>query len=121
MRLLTSTSLSIEQVARRLGYSDSSSFRRAFQGWTDLTKGLPGPAQRPRWLGGRAAWNQRPPGHGPHIRAHARPLIGGSPAAPALTFRAWRRSVTAWRGPFPHGWTPSSSRESRRRSSSIRI
>jgi AraC-like DNA-binding protein len=39
IRLLTSTSLSIEQVARRLGYSDSSSFRRAFQGWTDTTPG----------------------------------------------------------------------------------
>lgn len=39
IRLLTVTSLSIEQIARRLGYADASSFRRAFQGWTDTTPG----------------------------------------------------------------------------------
>ena len=37
IRLLTGTVLSVEQVARRLGYADSSSFRRAFQAWTDST------------------------------------------------------------------------------------
>ncbi len=39
IRLLTGTALSIEQIARRLGYADPSSFRRAFQGWTDTTPG----------------------------------------------------------------------------------
>lgn len=34
IRLLTATSLSVEQVAQRLGYADASSFRRAFQSWT---------------------------------------------------------------------------------------
>jgi AraC-like DNA-binding protein len=35
IRLLTCTALSVEQVGRQLGYSDASSFRRAFYGWTD--------------------------------------------------------------------------------------
>lgn len=35
IRLLTSTSLSVEQIGRQLGYADASSFRRAFHGWTD--------------------------------------------------------------------------------------
>lgn len=34
IRLLSSTTLSVEQVARRLGYADASSFRRAFSAWT---------------------------------------------------------------------------------------
>lgn len=37
MRLLATTALSVEQIARRLGYADASSFRRAFGGWTDST------------------------------------------------------------------------------------
>ncbi len=36
-RLLTATSLSVEQIAQRLGYADASSFRRAFQSWTGAT------------------------------------------------------------------------------------
>jgi len=39
IRLLTTTALSIEQISGRLGYADASSFRRAFQGWTDTTPG----------------------------------------------------------------------------------
>jgi AraC-like DNA-binding protein len=39
IRLLTTTSLPIEQVTRRLGYSDPRSFRRAFQGWTGSSPG----------------------------------------------------------------------------------
>ncbi|MGB6058621.1 MAG: AraC family transcriptional regulator [Microthrixaceae bacterium] len=35
VRLLTSTTLSVEQIARQLGYADASGFRRAFHGWTD--------------------------------------------------------------------------------------
>jgi AraC-like DNA-binding protein len=37
IRLLTATELSVEQIATRLGYADASSFRRAFQAWTDAT------------------------------------------------------------------------------------
>lgn len=37
IRLLTGTALSLEQVSIRLGYADASSFRRAFQSWTDST------------------------------------------------------------------------------------
>ena len=33
VRLLDSTTLSIEQIARRLGYAEASSFRRAFSTW----------------------------------------------------------------------------------------
>lgn len=33
VRLLDSTTLSIEQIARRLGYAEASSFRRAFSAW----------------------------------------------------------------------------------------
>lgn len=36
-RLLSTTALSIEDVARRLGYADARSFRRAFQTWTGTT------------------------------------------------------------------------------------
>ena len=34
IRLLTSTTLPVEQIAHRLGYADSGSFRRAFHSWT---------------------------------------------------------------------------------------
>jgi AraC-like DNA-binding protein len=39
LRLLGTTSLSVEQIAARLGYADASSFRRAFQAWTATTPG----------------------------------------------------------------------------------
>lgn len=39
LRLLATTSLTVEQVADRLGYADASSFRRAFQVWTATTPG----------------------------------------------------------------------------------
>lgn len=39
VRLLTSTTLTVEQVARRLGYAEASGFRRAFQSWTGTTPG----------------------------------------------------------------------------------
>lgn len=38
-RLLTTTTQSVEQVARRLGYADARSFRRAFHAWTGTTPG----------------------------------------------------------------------------------
>lgn len=38
-RLLRTTSLSLDQLAERLGYSDSSNFSRAFQKWTGMTPG----------------------------------------------------------------------------------
>jgi AraC-like DNA-binding protein len=38
-RLLNTTSLSVAQVADRLGYADASSFSRAFQKWTSTTPG----------------------------------------------------------------------------------
>jgi len=34
VRLVTTTTLTSEQIADRLGYSDASNFRRAFHGWT---------------------------------------------------------------------------------------
>ncbi|MFL6171452.1 MAG: AraC family transcriptional regulator [Marmoricola sp.] len=39
VRLLNTTSLSVAQVADRLGYADASSFSRAFQKWTSTTPG----------------------------------------------------------------------------------
>jgi AraC-like DNA-binding protein len=39
IRLLQTTSLSVAQVARRLGYADASSFSRAFQKWTSASPG----------------------------------------------------------------------------------
>lgn len=38
-RLLRTTSLSLDQLADRLGYSDASNFSRAFQKWTGMTPG----------------------------------------------------------------------------------
>ena len=38
-RLLRTTSLSLDQLADRLGYSDASNFARAFQKWTGMTPG----------------------------------------------------------------------------------
>jgi len=38
-RLLRTTSLSLDQLAARLGYSDASNFARAFQKWTGMTPG----------------------------------------------------------------------------------
>lgn len=38
-RLLRTTSLSLDQLADRLGYSDTSNFARAFQKWTGMTPG----------------------------------------------------------------------------------
>ncbi|MTI01929.1 AraC family transcriptional regulator [Roseibium sp. RKSG952] len=37
VRLLTTTDLSIEDIAARAGFSEASSFIRAFRGWTGLT------------------------------------------------------------------------------------
>ena len=39
VRLLNTTSLSVAQVAERLGYADASSFSRAFGKWTSTTPG----------------------------------------------------------------------------------
>lgn len=39
IELLTTTSQSVDQVARRLGYADARSFRRAFHVWTGTTPG----------------------------------------------------------------------------------
>jgi AraC-like DNA-binding protein len=39
VRLLNATSLSVAQVADRLGYADASSFSRAFHKWTSTTPG----------------------------------------------------------------------------------
>ena len=40
IRLLRTTSLSVEQIAERLGYSDASNFCRAFRKWTAATPNL---------------------------------------------------------------------------------
>ena len=40
VRLLNTTTLSIAQVADRLGYADASSFTRAFQKWTSTSPGV---------------------------------------------------------------------------------
>ncbi|MGH3474591.1 MAG: helix-turn-helix transcriptional regulator [Aeromicrobium sp.] len=39
VRLLNTTTLSVSQVAERLGYADASSFTRAFHKWTSTTPG----------------------------------------------------------------------------------
>jgi AraC-like DNA-binding protein len=39
VRLLNTTTLSVSQVAERLGYADASSFSRAFHKWTSTTPG----------------------------------------------------------------------------------
>jgi AraC-like DNA-binding protein len=71
---VTATTLTFDEIAKRLGFSDVRSFRRAFKRWTGHT---PGDHRRSLHTGVRAAAPPREPAE--EVTPSAQPLAAGSP------------------------------------------